>query len=90
MPAVSCRGSINIVRQRIQVGIGYAGRTVTVEEADTRFRVYDGDQLLTEVLRTTANANRRTGSTPSWHGRCMHAAASRSCVPRKGNSDEYH
>jgi hypothetical protein len=29
------------------------GRTVTVEQADTTFRVFDGDQLLTEVRRTT-------------------------------------
>jgi hypothetical protein len=49
---VSCRGSISIARQKIQVGIGHAGRTLTVEEADTTFRIYDGDQLLTEVLRT--------------------------------------
>ena len=51
---VSCRGSISIARQKIQVGIGYAGRTVIVEEADTTFRVYDADQLLIEVIRTTA------------------------------------
>jgi transposase InsO family protein len=50
---VSCRGSICIARQKIQVGIGHAGRTVTIEEADTTFRVYDGDQLLTEVIRST-------------------------------------
>jgi Integrase core domain len=50
---VSCRGSVMIARQKIQVGIGHAGRTVAVEEADTTFRVYDGDQLLTEVLRST-------------------------------------
>jgi hypothetical protein len=39
--------------QKIQVGIGHAGQIVTVEEADTTFRVYLGDQLLTEVVRTT-------------------------------------
>jgi hypothetical protein len=50
---VSIRGSISIARQKIQVGIGHAGQTVAVEEADTTFRVYDGDQLLTEVIRTT-------------------------------------
>lgn len=50
---VSSRGSISIARQKIQVGIGHAGRTVTVEEADTTFRIYDGDQLLAEVIRTT-------------------------------------
>ncbi|HJT92415.1 MAG TPA: hypothetical protein VJ777_10780 [Mycobacterium sp.] len=31
----------------------HTGRTVAVEEADTTFRVYDGVQLLTEVLRIT-------------------------------------
>jgi hypothetical protein len=50
---VSARGSIAIAGQKIQVGIGYAGRTVTVEEADTTFRVCDGGELVTEVLRTT-------------------------------------
>jgi hypothetical protein len=52
---VSSRGSICIAHQKIQVGIGHAGRAVTVEEADTTFRVYNGDQLLTEVVRTTAH-----------------------------------
>jgi hypothetical protein len=49
---VSSRGSISVARQKIQVGIGHAGRTVTVEEADTTFRVFDADQLLCEVQRT--------------------------------------
>lgn len=42
-----------IARQKIQVGIGHAGRTVAVEEADTTFGVYDGEHLLTETVRTT-------------------------------------
>jgi hypothetical protein len=50
---ISSRGSISVAGQRIQVGIGHAGRTVTVEQADTSFRVYDADQLLVEVTRTT-------------------------------------
>jgi hypothetical protein len=50
---VSSRGSISIAGQRIHVGIGHAGRTVTVEHTDTTFRIRDGDQLLTEVVRTT-------------------------------------
>jgi hypothetical protein len=49
---VSSRGSISVARQKIQVGIGHAGRTVTVEGADTTFRVFDGDQLLCEEIRT--------------------------------------
>jgi hypothetical protein len=40
-----------VAGQRIQVGIGQAGRTVTVEQADTSFRVHDADQLLIEVTR---------------------------------------
>nr|BFE67261.1 hypothetical protein GCM10020092_005620 [Actinoplanes digitatis] len=50
---VSSRGSISIARQKIQVGIGHADRTVTVEEADTTFRIHHGDELLAEVARTT-------------------------------------
>nr|WP_026205838.1 IS481 family transposase [Actinoplanes globisporus] len=50
---VSCRGSISIARQKIQVGISHAGRTVTVEQGDTTFRVYDAEQLIAEALRTT-------------------------------------
>ncbi len=52
-PRISSRGSISAAGQRIQVGIGQAGRTVTVEQADTSFRVYDAGQLLNEVTRTT-------------------------------------
>jgi hypothetical protein len=50
---ISSRGSISVAGERIQVGIGHVGRTVTVEQADTSFRVYDADQLLIEVTRTT-------------------------------------
>ncbi len=31
----------------------HAGRTLDVESADTTFRVYDGDELITEIARTT-------------------------------------
>jgi hypothetical protein len=50
---VSCRGALAIAGQRIQAGIHLAGRTLSVESADTTFRIYDGDQLVTEVARTT-------------------------------------
>ncbi|MEU5671032.1 hypothetical protein ACGF3C_19960 [Micromonospora sp. NPDC047762] len=50
---VSSRGVLVIAGQRIHVGIGHAGQTLTVEDAETTFRVHDGDQLLTEVPRTT-------------------------------------
>ncbi|MGH2394415.1 MAG: hypothetical protein ACRDGH_13165, partial [Candidatus Limnocylindria bacterium] len=53
---VSSLGSIAIARQKIHLGIGHAGRTVTVEDADTTFRVYDGGQLLADVPRTTTKA----------------------------------
>jgi hypothetical protein len=35
----------------------HASRTVAVETADRTFRVHDGDELLTEVLRTTSKAS---------------------------------
>jgi hypothetical protein len=50
---VSSRGSIAAAHQRITVGINHAGVTLDVEAADSTFRVYDGDQLITEVPRTT-------------------------------------
>ncbi|MEU4552914.1 hypothetical protein [Micromonospora violae] len=49
----SCRGALVIAGQRIHVGMAHAGATLTVEAADTTFRVYNGDQLLAEVPRTT-------------------------------------
>jgi hypothetical protein len=49
---ISSRGSLTVARQRIHVGMVHAGRTVTVESADHTFRVYDGEELLTEVPRT--------------------------------------
>jgi hypothetical protein len=50
---VGCRGAIVLAGQRIHVGMVHAGRTVTVESADHTLRVYHGDELLTEVARTT-------------------------------------
>ncbi|MCW3843369.1 hypothetical protein ONA70_25010 [Micromonospora yasonensis] len=50
---VSCRGTLVIAGQRIHVGIVHAGATLTVEAGDTTSRVHDGDQLVTEVPRTT-------------------------------------
>jgi hypothetical protein len=50
---ISCRGALVVASQRIHVGITHAGRTVTVEAADTTWRIYHGDELLTEVARTT-------------------------------------
>ena len=44
---MSCAG------QRIHVGIAHADATLTVEAADTTSASHDGDQILTEVPRTT-------------------------------------
>jgi hypothetical protein len=51
---ISSRGALSVAGQRIHVGMVHAGRTVTVEEADTTFRIHDGGQLLAEVPRTTS------------------------------------
>ncbi len=53
------RGSINVARQRIHVGIHHAGLTVTVQATDTTFQTTSGDQLLAEVPRTTTRPNAR-------------------------------
>jgi transposase InsO family protein len=51
---VSCRGVIMVAGQRITVGIGHAGLTVTVSAVGDSFQVYDEDRLLTKVTRTTS------------------------------------
>jgi hypothetical protein len=50
---VSSRGAIAVARQRIQVGMAYAGRTVAVESTDATWRIRDGDALIAEAARTT-------------------------------------
>jgi hypothetical protein len=50
---ISCRGALEVAGQRIHVGVVHAGRTVTVEASDTTWRIYHGDELLTEVARTS-------------------------------------
>jgi hypothetical protein len=52
---VSCRGALTVARQRIHIGIHHAGRTLDIEEADTSWRIYHGDQLIIEVPRTTSS-----------------------------------
>ena len=42
-----------VAGQRIQVGFGHAGRTVTVTAVGDRFQIYDEDRMLTEVPRRT-------------------------------------
>jgi transposase InsO family protein len=50
---VSCRGTLVVAHQRIHIGIRHAGQTLDVEEADTTWRIYQGDHLLAEAPRTT-------------------------------------
>jgi hypothetical protein len=49
---VSSRGGIQVARQRIQVGMTHAGKTVTIELGDTTLRVIDQHgELITTVPR---------------------------------------
>ena len=50
---VSSRGALVIAGQKIHIGIRHAGATLAVEAADTTFRIYEQDQLVAEVARTT-------------------------------------
>ncbi|WP_075023813.1 IS481 family transposase [Actinomadura madurae] len=50
---VSSRGQVVIAGQKIQVGIGHAGTTVTIQDTDGTFRISLADQIITEVARTT-------------------------------------
>jgi hypothetical protein len=50
---VSSRGALVIARQRIHIGMVHAGRPLTVEDADHIFRIYDSNELIAEVARTT-------------------------------------
>ena len=55
---VSSRSAIVVAGQRIHVGMVHAGRTAAVEAADCTVRVYDGDELLTEIARTTTKVHK--------------------------------
>jgi hypothetical protein len=51
---VSCCGGTQIIGQRIQVGLRYAGQSVTIEVDATTLRVYDQrNQLIKTVSRTS-------------------------------------
>jgi hypothetical protein len=57
---VSCRGGTQIVGQRVQVGLRYAGQIVTIEVDETTLRVYDHhDHLIKNVPRTSRKEARR-------------------------------
>ena len=51
---VSSRGGIQVARQRIQVGMTHAGKTVTVLSEDTSFRLVIGAETVRVVPRTTS------------------------------------
>ncbi len=54
---VSCRGGIQVVGQRVQVGMPHAGQIVTVEVEDTTLRVLDEEEtILKTVPRRTTTA----------------------------------
>ena len=51
---VSCRGGTQIIGQRVQVGLRYAGQIVTFEVDETTLRVYDQrNHLIKTVPRTS-------------------------------------
>ncbi|MEU4331200.1 hypothetical protein AB0F48_38910 [Nonomuraea dietziae] len=50
---VSSRGQLAIAGQRIRVGIGHAGATVTVEDTNGTFRISHAGQVIAEVAGTT-------------------------------------
>ena len=56
---VSSRGGIQVARQRIQVGMSHAGKTVTVLSEDTSFRLVIDGETVGVVPRTTSQETRR-------------------------------
>jgi hypothetical protein len=57
---VSCRGGTQIIGQRVQVGLLYAGQIVTIEVDETTLRVYDHrNHLIKHVPRTSRKEVRR-------------------------------
>jgi hypothetical protein len=51
---VSCRGGTQIIGQRVQVGLRYAGQIVTIEVDETTPRVYDQRDHLIETFPRTS------------------------------------
>jgi hypothetical protein len=52
---VSERGVIQVARQKINLGIGNAGRLVDIYTDDTSWRIHHDNELLAEVPRTTTS-----------------------------------
>ncbi len=50
---MSCRGGIQVCRQRVHVGFPHAGKTVTVEVSDTCFRILDQHGTMLKVVPRT-------------------------------------
>ncbi len=51
---VSSRGGIQVTRQKVQVGMSHAGKTVTIDIGDTSLRILDQhDDLIKTVPRTS-------------------------------------
>jgi hypothetical protein len=59
---VSSRGGMQVARQRIQVGFSHAGKTVTMQLADTTLRVIDQHGELLATVPATA-LTRSAGSS---------------------------
>jgi hypothetical protein len=52
---VSCRGGIQVINQRVQVGFGHRNTTVTVEIDETVLRLFnEHDKLIKVVPRTSS------------------------------------
>jgi hypothetical protein len=65
---VSCRGGTQIIGQRIQVRLRYAGQIVTIEIDDTTLRVYDHrDHLIKTVPPRQPQGDRPTQGLRSHH-----------------------
>jgi hypothetical protein len=56
---VSSRGGIQVARQRIQVGMSHAGKTVTVLTENDSFRLVIDEETVGVVPRTTSRETRR-------------------------------
>jgi hypothetical protein len=56
---VSCRGGTQIIGQRVQVGLRYAGQIVTIEVDETTLQVYDQRKHLIKISRTSRKEIRR-------------------------------
>jgi hypothetical protein len=80
---VSSRGALMVAGQKIPIGNSHAGATVDVHPTDTTWRVYDGDQLLTEVPRISSKPIARLKARKAEPPR--HVPSSVVPIPRTGN-----